>query len=277
MTVALELHFPSAGTDADRSRLGVAWNEYTLTRSHRSRDLLVTHYMRAHVQPLVTRFRSRLPHHVELDDLLQQAAFGLMECLERFDPGRDIKFETFSARRIVGALVDHLRRVDPVSRQSRQAERLLRTTVECFEKTHGRAPTDAETRALLGMNETVFQRFLRQARIPGLLPMPSRRSESGDIRPIDAIESARPAPGIGCEERDTRRWLLEGLTREDKLIITLYYYENLSLREIGVTLGISESRVSQKKDEILGAMRARLGREERAADQPFHFISAGPV
>lgn len=265
MTVALG----SLGLDAPNA-IDSAWSAWMAERCPVARETLVTHYLRTHVQPLVARFRARLPQHIELDDLLQQAAFGLMECLERFEPERDIKFETFSARRIVGALVDYLRRVDTVSRQSRQAERLLRQTTDRFEKSNGRAPTEDELQSELDLGDKSFRRFLKHATVPATLPLPTRRTNDGDAAqaPLVDLTSREEGtnPDLPLERDDLRRWLLAGLTREDKLIITLYYFEALTLREIGITLGISESRVSQKKDEILKSMRDRMKRDQRIVE-----------
>lgn len=266
MTVALG----RTGHSAPPATIDAAWSAWNADRCSHARDALVAHYMKSHVQPLVMRFRARLPQHIEVDDLLQQAAFGLMECLDRFEPGRDIKFETFSAQRIVGSLVDYLRRVDTVSRQARQAERLLRQTADRFEKSNGRAPTEAEIQCELKLSDKAFTRFQRHATVPATLPLPSRRtndSEAATIPFADRTEEVEATnPDRPLERDDLRRWLLAGLTREDKLIITLYYFENLTLREIGLTLGISESRVSQKKDEILKSMRDRMQRDQRVVE-----------
>ncbi len=250
--------------------LDTAWSAWMADRCPAAREKLVEHYLKSHVQPLVTRFRSRLPQHIELDDLMQQAAFGLMECLDRFEPDRDIKFETFSARRIVGALVDYLRRVDTVSRQSRQAERLMRQTCDRFEKQHGRAPSDRELQGELKLGEKAFKRFRKHASVPATLPLPSRRTSDGEnssLPLVDVLEREQGShPDRSMEQNDLRLWLLAGLTREDKLIMTLYYFEGLTLREIGITLGISESRVSQKKDEILKSLRDRMSRDQRLVE-----------
>lgn len=238
------------------------WREYKRTGSRVHQEQLVTHYMTGHVRMLVQRFRARLPAHIEVDDLMQQAYFGLVESMERYDLSRNTRFEAFAGQRIIGELYDHLRRIDPVSRQARHCDKTLREAAERFEKVNGRAPSEIEMQRELHLDDVEYDRFMKQARIGSTVSTPVQRTETQaehDPRLVDSVaDDDEFGPDARAQDRDLRHWFLRGLTREDKLIVTLYYFEGFSLREIGLTIGISESRVSQKKDEILLQLRARF-------------------
>lgn len=240
------------------------WRHYKATGSVASRNRLVNHYMNRHVRPIATRMRASLPQQVDLDDLIQQGYLGLIDAMDRFDLGRDIRFETFSRRRISGAIQDYLRSIDPVPRLTRMRNKRVTAAVEGFHKRHGRGPDEDELRKQLDLPEPDFRRMLADRHTAAVVPFSSVRPEgpSDDDTDSDAMHSfedhRHPAPSVTVQKRDLQRWLTAGFETRDRLIVVLYYYEAMTMREIGRALGISESRVSQRLETILACLRSRL-------------------
>ncbi|MHC5114992.1 MAG: sigma-70 family RNA polymerase sigma factor [Planctomycetota bacterium] len=240
------------------------WRRYKETGSLAARNRLVAHLMRTHVRPIAARIHAGLPSQVDLDDLVQQGYLGLIDAMDRYELDREVRFETFSRRRIYGAIQDYLRAIDPVPRLTRTRYKRLQGIDERFRKEHGRAPTDDELRPLLDLPEDACRRFLCSPRPAAMVPF---SSVSTDARPSAGPESdamdvfedeQQPGPSVHVAKRDLQRWLVRGFDRRDRLIILLYYYEQMTMLEVGRTLGISESRVSQRLDSILQCLRARL-------------------
>jgi len=240
------------------------WDDYQRCGSDDIRDRLVDYYMSGHVRRIAARIHASLPQQVDLEDLVQEGYLGLIDAMKRFDTARDVRFETFSGRRIFGAMQDYLREIDPAPRLTRSRAKMLDRIIESFQTTHGRPPDEEELRTLLHLPERVFRRLLNRPR-PGAMVSFSSVHPDGDWDDADGdgmtafTDRSQPSPLGRAEHADLRRWVTRGLPRRDQLIITLYYYEELTMREVGDALGISESRVSQLLDEILGGLRARLG------------------
>jgi len=240
------------------------WRQYKRAGSVASRNRLVKYYMATHVRPIAIRVRSGLPQRVELDDLIQQGYLGLIDAMDRFDLTRATRFETFSRPRIFGAVHDYLRSIDTVPRLTRTRSKRVEEVIEGFEKQHGRPPTDGELGQRLDLPEAALHRALAD-RQPASMVLFSHvgaegeREEEADGDAMAAFEDVRQAgPMTTAAARDLRRWLTHGLERRDQLIIILYYYEALTMREIAGAIGISESRVSQRLEAILASLRARL-------------------
>jgi RNA polymerase sigma factor for flagellar operon FliA len=240
------------------------WRCYKTSGSVASRNRLVNHYMNRHVRPIATRMRASLPHQVDLDDLVQQGYLGLIDAMDRFDINRDTRFETFSRRRISGAIQDYLRSIDPVPRLTRMRNKRVTAVVEGFHKRHGRGPDEDELRSQLNLPEPDFQRFLADRHTAAMVPFSSVHpdgpaEEDGDGDAMHAFEDYRhPSPAAAAQKHDLQRWLTAGFDTRDRLIVVLYYYEEMTMREIGKALGISESRVSQRLESILACLRSRL-------------------
>ena len=239
------------------------WSRYKATGSLASRNRLIAYYMRTHVRPVATRIHSGLPHAVELDDLLQQGYLGLIDAMNRYEVDRATRFETFSRQRIFGAIQDYLRSLDAVPRLTRSRSKRFQAARERFRKKHGRPPSSEELRPLVDLPEPVFRRLItddRPARIVAFSNVQPDESEpDGDGDAMVAFEDRRHGgPARTAERRDFLRWLTRGLDDRDRLILILYYYEHMTMKEIGHTLGCSESRVSQRLDSILQQLRGRL-------------------
>ena len=273
--VALEIKHESTGwRESSPDVIIGAWSEFKATGSVHSRDLLIIHYMSGHVRRIAHRLSAQLPRQIDPEDLVQHVYRGLVRLIERFDPERDVQFETFSSRRLVGAMRDYLRDLDTSGRQSRQRCKRLRDVETRFLAMHGRRPDECELQMLLDLpDEVEFRKFVDDARAPLTVSFASGGPDGGgagsgsggsgwdDADGFAGFSDQRlPAPVTGIEREDLRRWLTEGLSRRDRLIVILYYYEQMTMKEIGQTLGCSESRVSQRLDSIIKCLRSRLSR-----------------
>ena len=242
------------------------WEDFFKLRDECCRNLLLEHYLPL-VKYTAERIYAKLPDKVELDDLISAGIFGLMDAIDAFDPDRGVKFETYCTPRIRGAILDELRSMDWVPRlvraRAHQLERALRT----LEAHLGRMPTDKEiaNEMELGMEE--FRRLQRDATATGLVSLNNKFSDADsekDVREIDIIEDQRSQnPLIEAQKRDLKGLLTKGLTRAERLIIVLYYYEEMTMKEIGATLDLSESRVSQMHSSIIARLKAQMNVRKR--------------
>jgi len=213
--------------------------------------------MQAHVRPIAERLRSTLPSHVDIDDLIQQGYLGLRDAMQRFDPDHGVRFETFSSRRISGAMQDWLRSLDHVPRLMRRRSKIIQQQQDRFQAVHGRIPDNQELRDGLDLPPEELVRVLDEA-APPLVVTISTVSSGEDDDPVSIPERQASQPDSRSFRRDLRQWITRDLESVDALIVSLYYYESLTMREIGVAVGCSESRVSQRLDSILQRLRARI-------------------
>jgi RNA polymerase sigma factor for flagellar operon FliA len=234
------------------------WRAYLRARSARARNRLVEHYQ-PHVRDMVRRFERRLPRSVDRGDLATAANFGLIAAIEAFDLDRGVPFELYCEHRVRGALLDELRNLDWLPRPWRSRLELHRRTVERLRAELGREPSDEEIAAGLGLEIDAY----RQDFAPGVLEAP--RTPAG----LAVTEGA--APGLDVVPDQTREAVGERLGREDLLrlvaqklsvqehrLVYLKYWEELSMREIGELLGLSESRVCKIHAQLLERLRDRL-------------------
>jgi len=237
------------------------WKQYTETGCTESRDQLVAHYMAGHVRRLAARLHRNLPAQVDLEDLVQQGYLGLIDAMQRYDLDRSTKFETFSAQRIIGAMHDYLRDLDPLSRLSRKRTKDIERLQSEFEKEHGRSPDLDEMQARIDLPRETLLKIINMARPASTVTYSTAGSVVDGEDSADAmasVEDSRTDSPLGeAARQDLQRWLTHGLSRRDRLIVILYYYEQMTMKEIGQTLGISESRVSQRLDSVLQQLRSR--------------------
>jgi RNA polymerase sigma factor for flagellar operon FliA len=241
------------------------WQDYRATRDLAVRDRLILTY-----SPLVKfvagRLGSSLPSHVDEQDLVSYGLLGLIGAIERFDPDREIKFETYAIARIKGAIIDELRAMDWVPRSVRARARDIERAIAVLEAQLHRAPTDEEIAKKLGMTTEELDDSLTdisRSSIAALDELWTVSSGSGDqVALIDTIEdTSGPQPAQALDQTELREALGEAIARlpeREKLVITLYYYEELTLREIGEVLGVTESRVSQLHTKAILRLKARL-------------------
>ena len=237
------------------------WTEYFQTRSEDCRNKLMENYLRL-VKYAAERLWAKLPDKVEQDDLMQAGIFGLKDAIEAYDPERGVKFETYCSPRIRGSILDELRSMDWVPRLVRSRAHQLNRAMQTLEAQLGRIPTDQELAAELELDKTEFHRLQRDANAIGLISLNNKFNENEgekDIREIDIIEDQKSKnPVTEAQKRDLKNLISKGLTRAERLIVILYYYEEMTMKEIGATLDLSESRVSQMHSSIVARLKAQM-------------------
>ena len=242
------------------------WEEFHKTHSEDSRNLLMEHYTYL-VKYSAERLYSKLPDKIELDDLISAGIFGLMDAIDAFDPERGVKFETYCSPRIRGSILDELRSMDWVPRLVRARAHQLTKATQALEAHLGRLPTEKETANELSLNKAEFERLRRDANAVTQVSLNTKYSDGDgekDIREIDIIKDQRSEnPLIEAQKRDLKSLLTKGLTRAERLIIVLYYYEEMTMKEIGATLDLSESRVSQMHSSIVARLKAQLNTRKK--------------
>jgi len=212
------------------------------------------------------RIWSRLPDGVELDDLVSAGTFGLMDAIDAYDMSRGVKFETYCVPRIRGAMLDELRTMDWVPRLVRSKASKLNEALKTLEARLGRAPADSEVAEYMGLSAEEFEKLLVEANALSLVSLNKKWCEtdsSKEVHEIDIIEDKKGEdPTRRIQKHDLMRLVTKGLNRNERLIIILYYYEELTMKEIGATLDLSESRVSQMHSAIVERLQSQLGRRK---------------
>jgi RNA polymerase sigma factor FliA len=240
------------------------WLEFRQTGDQALRDRLILTYAPL-VKYVAGRLGSGLPAHVDENDLVSYGLLGLIGAIERYDPERDIKFETYAIARIKGAIIDELRALDWVPRSVRSRAREIERAIGELEAKLGTAPTDEQIAEKIGITVTELEDSLTDISRSSIAALDELWSVSGDgdqVSLMDTIEDTTgPRPPEVLDETETREALAESIARlpeREKLVVTLYYYEELTLREIGEVLGVTESRVSQLHTKAILRLKARL-------------------
>ena len=252
--------------------LAEIWRQYKAHGHQHLRDRLILTYAPL-VKYVAGRLGTGLPAHVEEGDLVSYGLLGLIGAIERYELDREIKFETYAIARIKGSIIDELRSLDWVPRSVRSRAREIERAMVELENRLKRAPTDDEIAAEIGITKTEFQDSLTQisrTSVAALDELWTISSSGGDtVSLIDTIEDPHADdPSQAMARTEVREALAEAIQRlpeREKLVITLYYYEELTLREIGEVLGVTESRVSQLHTKAVLRLKVRLqGSLERA-------------
>jgi RNA polymerase sigma factor for flagellar operon FliA len=242
------------------------WLEYKQTGDLSLRNVLLETY-----QPLVRynaeRIWAKLPDEVELDDLVSAGVFGLMDAIDAFDLSRGVKFETYCSARIRGAILDALRDMDIVPRLVRSRARKIDQATRELEMELGREPRNDEIARHMGMSEEDYEKLEREATAVTFVSLSRPYLETDgdrDVREVDVVEDKRSEdPVVELQKKDVRDLVTKGLSRAERLILLLYYYEEMTMKEIGATLDLSESRVSQMHSAILARLRDQLVQRHR--------------
>ena len=244
------------------------WRRYKRDGDDRARERLVVAY-----SPLVKyvsgRMASGLPAHVEEADLISYGLGGLISAIERFELEREIKFETYAITRIKGAIIDELRSLDWVPRSVRARARAIERANTKLEHKLQRAPTDEEMAAELELSVSEFQDQLLQisnSTVAALDELWTVSDASGDqVSLLDTLQDpGAPDPAQVIDTSDLKDRIADAIARlpeREKLVVALYYYENLTLREIGEVLGVTESRVSQLHTKAVLRLRGRMSED----------------
>ncbi len=245
---------------------GTLWRQYKTAPDKALRDRLVLTYAPL-VKYVAGKLGSSLPSHVDESDLVSYGLLGLIDAIERYEPDRDVKFETYAIQRIRGSIIDELRSLDWVPRSVRSRAREIERAIAQLEAQLMRPPTDEEIAAKLGLSGEELDVALAEisrssmAALDELWASPTGSDDA--VALVDTIEDPQSAaPGGELEKTELKELIGESiavLPEREKLVITLYYYEELTLREIGEVLGVTESRVSQLRTKAILRLKARLG------------------
>ena len=238
------------------------WHAYRADPDNQSlRNRLVERYLSL-VKYNAERIWARLLDGVELDDLISAGVFGLMDAIEAFDLNRGVKFETYCVPRIRGAMLDELRTMDWVPRLVRSKASKMEEARKTLEAQLGRPPRPEELAERLGIPVDQIDSHVGEATAVNLVSLNKKWYETDsykDVREIDILEDKKGEdPTRRLQRKDLMRMVTKGLNRNERLIIILYYYEDMTMKEIGATLDLSESRVSQMHSSIVGRLQSQL-------------------
>ena len=239
------------------------WRDYRAEPTVELRNQLVELYLSL-VKYNAERIWSRLPDSVDLDDLISAGVFGLMDAIDAFDMTRGVKFETYCVPRIRGAMLDELRTMDWVPRLVRSKASKLGEATKQLEARLGRHPTEGELASQMDIPLAELEKMIIEANAVNLISLNKKWYETDsykDVREIDILEDKKGEdPTKRIQKNDLMRLVTKGLNRNERLIIILYYYEEFTMKEIGATLNLSESRVSQMHSSIVQRLQNQLAR-----------------
>lgn len=237
------------------------WEEYGRSRQPEVREKLILEYAPL-VKLVAGRLSMYLGYNVEYDDLVGYGIFGLIDAIDKFDSMKAVKFETYASLRIRGAILDQIRKMDWIPRTIRQRQKKIDAAIKEVETAKGRNATDSEIAATLGISGEEFTDWQSQMKITNVVSL-NEFMEQGSEIPADNNRSAHfdsPEEVIEKDElRDALRNALELLTEKERKVIELYYFEDLTLKEISNILEVSESRISQLHTRGLQKMKTKMG------------------
>jgi RNA polymerase sigma factor FliA len=244
--------------------LAELWAEFKATASPEARERLILHYAPL-VKYVASRVATGLPASVEQADLVSYGMFGLIDGLEKFEPARGNKFETYAIPRIKGAIIDELRAMDWVPRSVRFKAREIEKAVADLESMLKRAPSEKEVAERLGVSISELHDVINQISFVSVLALDELLSVGNDrgeqVSLLDTLADKGTDPTLGVEGQETRALLagaINSLSEREKIVVTLYYFEGLTLAEIGDILGVTESRVCQIHTKAVNQLRLQL-------------------
>ena len=245
--------------------IAVLWKDYKSSKDERLRERLILHY-----SPLVKYVAGRvgvgLPPNIEQADLVSYGIFGLIDAIEKFDLERAIKFETYAISRIKGAIIDELRSIDWIPRSVRYKAREVEKAYAALEAKLHRSPTEAEVAGELGIKLEDLHAIFSQVSFVNVVALDellSAGGEKGDkLSLVDTLEDTKAEDPVAAFETEETKYLLaraiNTLPEREKIVVTLYYYEGLTLAEIGQVLGVTESRICQMHTKAVLQLRGKL-------------------
>lgn len=237
------------------------WEEYQKNSTPELREKLITEYAPL-VKVVAGRLSMYLGYNVEYEDLVSYGIFGLIDAIDKFDPGKDVKFETYASLRIRGSILDQIRKMDWIPRTVRQKQKKIEEAIKNVETRTGRNASDDEIATELGIAETELNEWQSQLKVTNVVSL-NEFVEQGGEPVMDARNNSHfVQPEESVQEEELKKVLaetMELLTEKERKVILLYYYEELTLKEISNILEVSESRVSQLHTKALLKMRKKMG------------------
>ncbi|MDR1612116.1 MAG: FliA/WhiG family RNA polymerase sigma factor [Planctomycetota bacterium] len=239
---------------------GELWRRYVATEDEEARGRLIENYL-----PLVFQTAERLakhfPAHLDIQDLISYGNLGLLDAIRKFKPGEGVKFSTYCNLRISGAIFDELRRLDWISRQLRSKVNQEKRVREELEVELGRAPYDDEMAERLGIGAGEYAELRQEVQIKTMVPLDRKWDDNGDndSGPVELLPDAKaPDPLNELIRAEIKEVALRGLSADEKQVLILYYYENMNLKDIGLVLDLSESRVCQIHQKTLNFLKQKF-------------------
>lgn len=248
-------------TKKTKEEIARLWNEFKSTadtgRRKELKNILAEEYLPI-VRYVADKLVERLPHNVQVEDLAGSGIFGLLDAIDKFDLLRGVKFETYCVGRIRGSMLDELRAMDWVPRLTRARANRLEDTYLQLEKELGRAPTDAEIAKRLGVNLSELDALYREVSGASLLSLQRKPLDKDDnILGVDNMEDLRVrGPVLESVRKDFLGYIRKNLSTKERYILMMYYFDDLTLKEIGAILNLSESRVCQLHAKVMVKLRA---------------------
>ncbi|MCR5486798.1 MAG: FliA/WhiG family RNA polymerase sigma factor [Lachnospiraceae bacterium] len=247
--------------DNERQKL---WMEYAKNHSPQLREKIIIEYAPL-VKVVAGRLSMYLGYNVEYDDLVGYGVFGLIDAIDKFDMAKDVKFETYASLRIRGSILDQIRKMDWIPRTIRQKQRQIEEAVKAAEAETGLTPSEEEVAKRLGITVEEYAEWQSQMAVTNVISLNEFNENSSDEGSAsrDTIATKEAGPEELVEKEELKKMLaesLELLTEKERKVILLYYYEELTLKEISNILEVSESRVSQLHVKALSKMKTKLGR-----------------
>ena len=242
----------------DREKL---WEEYQKNKTPQLREQIILEYAPL-VKLVAGRLSMYLGYNVEYEDLVSYGIFGLIDAIDKFDLGKEVKFETYASLRIRGTILDQIRKMDWIPRTVRQRQRKIDEAIKQVEMRTGKAASDEEIALELGVSEDELINWQSQLKVTNMVSL-NEFEETGQEPVMDTANKNRfSQPEDVVQEKELKEKLIESLeilTEKERRVIELYYYEDLTLKEISLVLEVSESRVSQLHTKALLKMRKKMG------------------
>jgi len=238
------------------------WQAYSAGKSPAIKEKLIIHYA-----PLVKYVAGRLlihiGQHVEFDDLVGYGVFGLIDAVEKFDYGKGVKFETYASFRIRGAIIDHIRKLDWVPRTLRQKNKQMEQVISKLEEELGRKPSDEEIAKELDISVAEAKEMIKKSAVLSTVSLDDFMDQNYESSIAPLVANKVDSPEEQNEQRERKEMLAEAIDKlsdKEKLVVTLYYFEDLTLKEISSIMKVSESRVSQIHTKAISKLQGKLGK-----------------
>lgn len=244
--------------EASRKRL---WEDYKARRTPELREKIILEYAPL-VKVVAGRLNMYLGYSVEYDDMVSYGIFGLIDAIDKFDMAKEVKFETYASLRIRGAILDQIRKMDWIPRTIRQKQKQIDSAMKEIEQETGREANDEEIAKKLGISPDEFLDWQCQMKVNNVVSLNEYMEQGSDVPADKTVSGGFDSPEAVIEQSELKDMLEEAmdlLTEKEKKVVLLYYYEELTLKEISFVLEVSESRVSQLHTKALQKMKTKMG------------------
>ena len=237
------------------------WKDYSNNLAPQLREKLILEYAPL-VKLVAGRLSMYLGYNVEYDDLCGYGIFGLIDAIDKFDARKDVKFETYASLRIRGSILDQIRKMDWIPRTVRQRQKQISNAIADIEAQTGKTATDEQVALALGITDEEYSGWQAQMNVTNLVSLDDFVEQGSDVADNRGLSSQPARPEEHLEQEELKQMLGEALnllTEKERTVVVLYYYEELTLKEISNVLEVSESRVSQLHTKALGKMKTKMG------------------